>query len=162
MGVSYFNGNPRAKNLVGKELLVGFAWCEGHAATLSRYAEMLGNAVAFPTASNGPSDPRYRPERTSLVRAAALRMSVKHGGRRRQTTRWRGGHPMAHGERESQRSRYSATVNVASFLCSGQEAVARGFESLTLSASSCLCASARCSTAVFRGDVHASLRRSSV
>jgi hypothetical protein len=58
MGVSYFNGNPRAKNLVGKELLVEFAWCEGYAATLSRYAEMLGNAVAFPDRFQWPERPK--------------------------------------------------------------------------------------------------------
>ena len=58
MGASYFNGNPRAKNLVGKELLVEFAWCEGYAETLSRFAEMLANEVAFPDRFQWPEQPK--------------------------------------------------------------------------------------------------------
>ena len=61
MGASYFNGNPRAKNLVGKELLVEFAWCEGYAETLSRFAEMLANAVAFPDRFQWPEQPKILP-----------------------------------------------------------------------------------------------------
>jgi hypothetical protein len=48
MGASFFNGNPRAKKLMGKELLVEFAWCESYAETLSRFTGMLGTAIAFP------------------------------------------------------------------------------------------------------------------
>jgi hypothetical protein len=61
MGASFFDGNPRAKNLVGKELLVEFAWCEGYAETLSRFAEMLANAVAFPDRFAWPERPKILP-----------------------------------------------------------------------------------------------------
>ena len=54
LGASYFNGNPRAKRLMGKELLVEFAWCEGYAETLSRFTNMLGPAVAFPDRCQWP------------------------------------------------------------------------------------------------------------
>ena len=48
MGVSYFNGNPRAKNLVGKELLVEFAWCERYAQTLREFIQRLENSIRLP------------------------------------------------------------------------------------------------------------------
>jgi hypothetical protein len=77
MGASYFNGNPRAKRLMGKELLVEFAYCEGYAETLSRFTEMLGIAIAFPERYRWPERPKILSRGTSSVRAAALRMSVK-------------------------------------------------------------------------------------
>ena len=77
MGAAFFNGNPRAKKLMGKELLVEFAWCEAYAETLSRFTEYAGEwRLRFQTASHGPSDPKYCPETTSPVKAAALRTSV--------------------------------------------------------------------------------------
>lgn len=61
MGASFFDGNPRAKKLMGKELLVEFAWCEGLAETLIRFAEMLANAIAFPDRFPWPQRPRILP-----------------------------------------------------------------------------------------------------
>jgi hypothetical protein len=61
MGASFFDGNPRAKNLMGKELLVEFAWCERFAETLSRFAEMLGTAIAFPDRFPWPERPKILP-----------------------------------------------------------------------------------------------------
>jgi TorA maturation chaperone TorD len=37
MGAAFFNGQPRARKLMGKELLVEFAWCESYAETLSSH-----------------------------------------------------------------------------------------------------------------------------
>jgi len=48
MGAAFFDGNPLAKELEGKDLLVEFAWCEAFAMTLSWFTEHLANAVAFP------------------------------------------------------------------------------------------------------------------
>ena len=58
MGAAFFNGNPRAKKLMGKELLVEFAWCESYAETLSRFTEMLGIAIAFPDRFPWPQRPK--------------------------------------------------------------------------------------------------------
>jgi hypothetical protein len=58
MGAAYFDGNPRAKNLMGKELLVEFAWCESYAETLSRFTGMLGTAVALPDRYQWPERPK--------------------------------------------------------------------------------------------------------
>ena len=41
MGPAFFNGNPRAKNLIGKDLLSVFAWCERYAEALSRYVMLV-------------------------------------------------------------------------------------------------------------------------
>jgi hypothetical protein len=48
MGAAFFDGNPLARKLEGKDLLVEFAWCESFAKTLSWFAEHLANAIAFP------------------------------------------------------------------------------------------------------------------
>jgi hypothetical protein len=57
MGAAFFDGNPRAKNLGGKDLLVEFAWCESFARTLSFFTERLANAIAFPDRFEWPERP---------------------------------------------------------------------------------------------------------
>jgi hypothetical protein len=61
MRASFFDGNPRAKNLMGKELLVEFAWCERFAENLSRFAQMLGTAIALPDRFPWPERPKILP-----------------------------------------------------------------------------------------------------
>jgi hypothetical protein len=61
MGAAFFNGHPRARKLMGKELVVEFAWCEAYAETLSRFAEMLANAIAFPDRFSWPEQPKILP-----------------------------------------------------------------------------------------------------
>ena len=58
MGAAFFNGNPRARKLMGKELLVEFAWCEAYAETLSRFTELLAVAIAFPDRFPWPERPK--------------------------------------------------------------------------------------------------------
>jgi hypothetical protein len=58
MGAAFFNGNPRAKNLMGKELLVEFAWCEGCAESLSLFTQRLATAIAFPDQYEWPKQPK--------------------------------------------------------------------------------------------------------
>jgi hypothetical protein len=58
MGASFRNGNPRAKNLVGKDLLVEFAWCEAYATTLSRFTPILAMAIVFPDRFEWPERPK--------------------------------------------------------------------------------------------------------
>jgi hypothetical protein len=60
MGAAFFNGHPRARKLMGKELLVEFAWCESYAETLSRFTGMLGTAIAFPERFPWPRRPKIR------------------------------------------------------------------------------------------------------
>jgi hypothetical protein len=50
--------NPRAKNLIGKELLIEFAWCENYAENLSRFTQHLGAAIAFPDRYAWPEQPK--------------------------------------------------------------------------------------------------------
>jgi hypothetical protein len=61
MGAAFFDGNPLARKLEGKELVVEFAWCEGYAETLSRFTEMMGPALAFPDRFPWPERPKIRP-----------------------------------------------------------------------------------------------------
>jgi hypothetical protein len=61
MRASFFDGNPRAKNLMGKELLVEFTWCERFAEALSRFAEMMGPAIALPDRFPWPQRPKILP-----------------------------------------------------------------------------------------------------
>jgi hypothetical protein len=58
MGAAFFNGHPRARKLMGIELLVEFAWCEAYAEALSRFAEMLAVAIAFPDRFSWPERPK--------------------------------------------------------------------------------------------------------
>ena len=58
MGPAFSNGNPRTKKLMGKELLVEFAWCERYAETLSRFTRMLGIAIALPERYQWPERPK--------------------------------------------------------------------------------------------------------
>jgi hypothetical protein len=57
-GAGVFQWKPRAKKLMGKELLVEFAWCEAHAETLSRFTRMLGIAIALPERYEWPERPK--------------------------------------------------------------------------------------------------------
>jgi hypothetical protein len=59
---SYFAGNPRAKNLRGKRLLVEFDWRERYAETLSRFSDGLVAAIAYPDSNRWP-DPPPKPTR---------------------------------------------------------------------------------------------------
>jgi hypothetical protein len=61
LGAAFFNGHPRARKLMGKELLVEFAWCEAFAETLNRFTEMLAVAIAFPDRFPWPQRPKIRP-----------------------------------------------------------------------------------------------------
>jgi hypothetical protein len=61
MGAAFYNGHPRARKLMGKDLLVEFAWCESYAETLSRFTERLGIAVAFPDRFPWPQRPKILP-----------------------------------------------------------------------------------------------------
>jgi hypothetical protein len=58
MVAAFFDGNPRAKNLMGKRLLVEFAWCEKCAETLISFTERLGVAIAFPERFPWPQRPK--------------------------------------------------------------------------------------------------------
>lgn len=60
MGAVFFNGNPLAKRLMGKDLLVEFAWCEGYAETLTVFTKGLGTAIAFPDRYPSPAQPKIR------------------------------------------------------------------------------------------------------
>jgi hypothetical protein len=58
MGPAYFAAqNPRAKNLVGKELLVEFAWCERYAQTLREFIQRLENSIRLPDRYPWPDRP---------------------------------------------------------------------------------------------------------
>jgi hypothetical protein len=58
VGPSYLNGNPLAKRLMGKELLVEFAWCEGYAQTLIQFTRIIGLAIALPDRYQWPERPK--------------------------------------------------------------------------------------------------------
>ena len=60
---------------MGKELLVEFAWCESFAETLSRFTEMLANAIAFPDRFPWPQRPNILPREyfSGESRRASLR-----------------------------------------------------------------------------------------
>lgn len=47
MGASFFNGNPRAKKLQGKKLLLEFAYCTHFAQRLTNFARSAETALAF-------------------------------------------------------------------------------------------------------------------
>jgi hypothetical protein len=57
MGASFFHGHPRAKKLVGKKLIIEFDWCERYAETLSRFAQKVETAIAFPSKYPWPDKP---------------------------------------------------------------------------------------------------------
>lgn len=52
-----FSGNPRAKSLLGKEILKEFDWYRAKAETLSTYAIMIGAALSFPDVHSLPERP---------------------------------------------------------------------------------------------------------
>jgi hypothetical protein len=58
MGAAFFDGNPLARKLEGKDLLVEFAWCASYAETLSRFAGMLVTALALPDRFQWPERPK--------------------------------------------------------------------------------------------------------
>jgi hypothetical protein len=57
MGAAWVNGNPRAKKLVGKQLLIEFDWCERYAEGLSVFTQRLETAIAFPDRHPWPDRP---------------------------------------------------------------------------------------------------------
>ena len=52
-------GHPRAENLMGKDLLVEFAWCAQYATALSIFAYRLRLAISSP---KGYEWPEQRPD----------------------------------------------------------------------------------------------------
>jgi hypothetical protein len=61
MAAAFPSGHRRAKNLVGKRLLVEFDWCERYAEALSRFTIRAENALTF-AGSPWPDKPP-KPER---------------------------------------------------------------------------------------------------
>jgi hypothetical protein len=49
--------HPRAENLMGKDLLVEFAWCAGYATALSRFTLLLRMAILLPRRYEWPERP---------------------------------------------------------------------------------------------------------
>ena len=58
MVAAFFDGNPLAKRLMGKELLVEFAWCEAYAETLTKFTRIIGLAIALPDHYQWPERPK--------------------------------------------------------------------------------------------------------
>jgi hypothetical protein len=76
MATSFLSGHRRAKNLVGKQLLVEFDWIERYTEELSRFIQQATNALAY-AGSPWPSKPRVpdrRPKKSLL--SPALRRPV--------------------------------------------------------------------------------------
>lgn len=57
MGAAFFQGHPRAKELQGKKVLIEFDWCERYAETLTRFAQKLESAIAYPGRYSWPNRP---------------------------------------------------------------------------------------------------------
>lgn len=57
MVAAYWAGNPRAKRLRGKRLLVEFEWCERYAEVLSQFSDQLVAAIAHPDINRWPDQP---------------------------------------------------------------------------------------------------------
>jgi hypothetical protein len=47
MGAAFFNGNPRARKLLGKQIIQEFSWCEQCTENLTRFAMKAETALAF-------------------------------------------------------------------------------------------------------------------
>ena len=54
---AYWAGNPRAKRLRGKRLLVEFDWCERYSEILSRCSDQLVAAISYPDVNQWPDQP---------------------------------------------------------------------------------------------------------
>jgi hypothetical protein len=48
MGPAFFNGHPRARNLLGKKIIAEFEWCEQYTECLTRFSMQIETAFAFP------------------------------------------------------------------------------------------------------------------
>jgi hypothetical protein len=57
MGASFFNGHPRAQNLMGKRLIEEFEWIEKYAEILSRFAMQTTTALSFSARYPWPDRP---------------------------------------------------------------------------------------------------------
>jgi hypothetical protein len=68
MGAAFFNGNSRARKLMGKRLLVEFDWCERYAENLSVFAQKLTTAITFSERYPWPNRPS-KPTRKANPRA---------------------------------------------------------------------------------------------
>jgi hypothetical protein len=63
-------GNPRAKNLEGKDLLIEFHWCAAYAVRLGQFAGMLAPTMASPDHYEWPARPKIpsRPDLSGVSR----------------------------------------------------------------------------------------------
>jgi len=65
MAASFLSGHRRAKNLVGKQLLIEFDWLERSIEALSRFTQQAANALSFANEPwpKIPPTPNQRPRK---------------------------------------------------------------------------------------------------